>query len=54
MPSLLLTDDAIAVMPQVDCTLLAVAVGQTLASDIAACKNHLDPDRLVRLVVKEG
>jgi Mrp family chromosome partitioning ATPase len=53
MPSVLLADDAMQIMQHVDCALLVAAVRHSSTSEIAACKNHLDPTKLLCIVVKE-
>lgn len=41
MPPLLVSDDVIALLPNIDCVLLVAGAGQTRARDIAACEQAL-------------
>lgn len=42
MPPMLVADDALAFLPQVDCTLLVAGAGQTSAEEIDDCERLLD------------
>ncbi len=51
LPPILASDDVIAVLPQIDCTLLVAAVGHSKASEVEECNKHLQSSHLVRVVV---
>jgi Mrp family chromosome partitioning ATPase len=51
MPSMLTADDVLALLPQIDCVLLAVAVGRSTMSEVEACKEHLGSANVVRVVL---
>jgi protein-tyrosine kinase len=54
LPPLLVSDDVIAILPQIDCVLLVAAVGQTKVSEIVECNRHLQSSHLVRVVVNKS
>jgi protein-tyrosine kinase len=51
LPPILASDDVIAILPQIDCTLLVAAVGHSRASEVEECNRHLQSSHLVRVVV---
>ena len=53
LPPILSSDDVIAILPQVDCVLLVVAVGTSKVSDIEECNKHLQSTEVVRIVVNK-
>jgi protein-tyrosine kinase len=53
LPPLLSSDDAIAVLPQVDCVLLVTAVGNTTVAQIEECSKHLLSADVVRVVLNK-
>lgn len=53
LPPLLVSDDVIALLPQVDCVLLVTAVGQTTRSEVEECKGYLRSTSIVRVVVNK-
>ena len=53
MPPILLSDDVIAVLPQVDCALLVTAVGKTTVADVEECNKYLRSTSVVRVVVNK-
>lgn len=54
LPPLLNTDDAIAVLPQIDCVLLVVGEGMSSKTDIAECLRHLPPTNLLGVVLNKA
>jgi protein-tyrosine kinase len=54
MPPILCGDDAIAILPQIDCVLLVVAVGLSKMAEIEECNRHLHLTHLLRLVVNKA
>jgi Mrp family chromosome partitioning ATPase len=53
MPPMLLSDDVIAILPQMDCVLQVVAVGTTTVSEIEECNRYLQSTNVVRVVVNK-
>jgi Mrp family chromosome partitioning ATPase len=53
LPPLLSSDDAIAVLPQVDCVMLVTAVGTTTVAQIEECSKHLLSADVVRVVLNK-
>ncbi len=53
LPPILSSDDAIAVLPQIDCVLLVTAVGASTLSDVEQCKRHLQSAQVVRVVLNK-
>jgi protein-tyrosine kinase len=53
MPPVLLSDDVIAILPQMDCVLQVVAVGTTTVSEIEECNRYLKAANVVRIVVNK-
>jgi Mrp family chromosome partitioning ATPase len=53
LPPMLLSDDVIALMPQLDCVLLVAAVGKSTVSEIEECNTHLHSAEVVRLVLNK-
>jgi Mrp family chromosome partitioning ATPase len=53
LPPMLSSDDVIAILPQVDCLLLVVAVGKSTIAEIEECNRHLYPTEVVRLVLNK-
>ena len=54
LPPMLLSDDVIALAPQLDCVLLVAAIGLSKASEVAACIRHLQPSQLLRVVANKA
>jgi protein-tyrosine kinase len=53
LPPILTSDDAIAVLPQIDCVLLVTAVGTSTLSDVEQCKRHLQSAEVIRVVLNK-
>jgi protein-tyrosine kinase len=53
LPPMLLSDDVIAIMPQLDCMLLAAAVGRSRVSEIEECQKHLQSAEVIRIVLNK-
>jgi protein-tyrosine kinase len=53
LPPMLLSDDVIAVLPQVDCVLLVTAVAQTTVAEVEECNRYLQSTNVVRVVVNK-
>ena len=53
LPPILSGDDVIAILPQIDCVLLVVAVGTTTVSQIKECNKHLQSSEVVRVVLNK-
>jgi protein-tyrosine kinase len=53
LPPILSSDDAITILPQVDCVLLVVAVGVSKVSDIQESNRHLQSAEVLRIVVNK-
>jgi hypothetical protein len=53
LPPMLVSDDVIAILPQLDCVLLVAAVGSSKVSDIEECNKHLQSTEVVRLVLNK-
>jgi protein-tyrosine kinase len=53
LPPLLSSDDVIAILPQVDCVLLVVAVGTSTIAQIEECKKHLQSVDVTRVVLNK-
>lgn len=53
LPPILTSDDAISVLPQLDCVLLVTAVGVSTLPDIEQCKRHLQSTEVVRVVLNK-
>jgi hypothetical protein len=54
MPPMLGADDVIALLPQIDCLLLVLAVGRSTLSEFETCKAHLGPANIVRVVLNKA
>jgi Mrp family chromosome partitioning ATPase len=54
LPPLLSSDDVIAVVPQIDCVLMVVAVGTSTVSEIRQCNRHLQSSDVIRVVVNKA
>ena len=54
LPPMLLSDDVIALAPQLDCVLLVAAIGLSKASEVEACIRHLQPSQLLRVVANKA
>src|SRR5205085_9762571 len=52
-PTLLSSDDVIALWPQIDCALLVAAVGTTSIKEIEECNRHLQSTNVVRVVLNK-
>jgi len=53
LPPMLVSDDVIAVLPQLHCMLLVTAVGVSTQAEIEECSRHLQSTNLVRVVVNK-
>ena len=53
LPPVLSSDDAIGVLPQVDCALVVVAVGTSRVSDLEECNRHLQSTEVLRIIVNK-
>ena len=53
LPPILSSDDVLAILPQVDCVLLVVAVGTTKVAEIEECTRHLQSTEVVRIAVNK-
>jgi hypothetical protein len=53
MPPVLVSDDVIAVLPQIDCALLVAAAGKSLRSDIEESARHLAATDVIRVVLNK-
>jgi protein-tyrosine kinase len=53
LPPILSSDDVIAVLPQIDCVLLVVAVGTSTVAEIEECNRHLQTAEVVRVVLNK-
>lgn len=53
LPPMLSTDDAIAVLPRLDCLLLVAAVGTTTTAEMEECNRHLRSADVVRIVLNK-
>ena len=54
LPPLLTGDDAMAILPQVDCVLFVAAVGTSTVSEIEECNKHLESTDVVRFVLNKA
>ena len=54
LPPILVSDDVIALAPQLDCLLLVAAIGLSKASEVEDCIRHLQPSQLLRVVVNKA
>ena len=54
LPPLLSTDDAIAVLPKIDCVLMVVANGMTTQKEIEECLHHLPEANLIGTVLNKA
>jgi capsular exopolysaccharide synthesis family protein len=53
LPPILVSDDVIALLPQLDCVLLVTAVGKSRVSEIEESMRHLQHTEVVRLVLNK-
>jgi protein-tyrosine kinase len=53
LPPMLSSDDVIAVLPNLDCALLVVAVGCSTIAEIEECNRHLGATEVVRIVLNK-
>ena len=53
LPPILASDDVIALLPYVDCTLLVVAVGTTTIAQIEESKKHLQTTEVVKVALNK-
>jgi protein-tyrosine kinase len=53
MPPVLTGDDVIAVLPQIDCTVLVAAAGKSQRGDIEEAARHLASADIVRVVLNK-
>lgn len=54
LPPVLVTDDAIALMPQIDCILMVVADGMSTKREIEDSLRHLPPAKLIGVILNKG
>jgi Mrp family chromosome partitioning ATPase len=54
LPPILPSDDAISILPQIDCALFVAAVGTSTLSDIEQCNKHLQSVEVVRVVLNKA
>ena len=54
LPPMLVSDDVIALAPQLDCVLLVAAIGLSKVSEVEDCIRHLQPSQLLRVVVNKA
>jgi hypothetical protein len=50
---MLSSDDALTVMPQLECILLVAAVGKSKVSEIGECNKHLGSTEVIRFVLNK-
>jgi len=53
LPPMLSTDDVLAFLPQVDCTLLIVASGQTVVSEVENCERLMNSTNYLGIVLNK-
>jgi protein-tyrosine kinase len=53
LPPMLASDDVIAILPQLDCTLLVAAVGHSTIAEIEECNKYLQTAEVLRLVLNK-
>ena len=53
LPPLLLSDDVLAILPQLDCVLLVAAIGTSTIAEINESNKHLQSLGIVRLVINK-
>ena len=53
LPPVLSSDDVMCILPHIDCFLLVAAVGLTKTKEVEESMRHLDPSKLVRLIVNK-
>jgi len=53
LPPVLVSDDVIAVLPQIDCALLVAAAGKSRRNDIEEASRHLAATDVIRLVLNQ-
>ena len=54
LPPILASDDVIAILPQMDCALLVVGVGDTKIPDLEECSKHLRSTDVLRVIVNKS
>jgi Mrp family chromosome partitioning ATPase len=54
LPPILPSDDAISILPQLDCALFVAAVGVSKLSDIEQCNKHLQAVEVVRVILNKA
>lgn len=54
LPPVLITDDAIALLPQIDCVLMVVANGMSTKREIEDCLRHLPPAKLIGVILNKA
>ena len=54
LPPVLVIDDALALLPQVDCVLMVVANGMSSKREIEDCLRHLPAEKLVGVVLNKA
>lgn len=53
LPPILMSDDVIAILPQLDCMLLVAAVGHSTVAEIEECNKHLESTAILRVVLNK-
>jgi Mrp family chromosome partitioning ATPase len=54
IPPLLPSDDAISVLPHIDCGLFVIALGITTLSEVKTCQKYLEATEVLRIVVNNA
>jgi len=54
LPPVLTTDDAIALIPQIDCVLMVVANGMSTKREIDLSLRHLQPEKLIGTILNKS
>jgi capsular exopolysaccharide synthesis family protein len=53
LPPVLVSDDVIALLPQIDCAVLVASVGKSTVSEVKQCNRHLHATEVLRLVLNK-
>jgi Mrp family chromosome partitioning ATPase len=53
LPPVLVSDDVIAILPQIDCVLLVAAAGKSTLAELQEANRHLQSTDVVRLVLNK-
>ena len=54
LPPLLASDDAISILPRLDCAAFVVGAGTTTAEEIKECNRHLESAEVVRVILNKS